>query len=85
MPPGNALRRALLVLLLYALGAWVVLLLGGWLRRVLALPMLFDELLRAGIYLGALVAVVLAWHYPRLAGGSGDDRGAPPRSGERRT
>lgn len=84
MPPGSAPRRAVLVLLFYALGAWVVLLLGGWLRRVLVLPMLFNELLRAGIYLGALVAALVAWHYPRLGGGSGDGSGSPPRSGERR-
>lgn len=84
MPPGTPLRRAVLVLLLYALGAWVVLLLGGWLRRVLVLPMLFDELLRAVVYLGAFVAAVLAWHYPRLAGGSGDDNGSSPSSGGRR-
>ena len=69
---GGALRRTVLVLLLYALGAWAILLVGGWLSRVLALPMLFDRMLHAGVLLGALVAAVMAWHYPRLAGGSGE-------------
>lgn len=80
------MRRTAVVLLAYALGAWAVLLVGGWLSRVLALPMLFEELLRAGIYLGALVAAVLAWHYPRLAGGSGDgSRRQGPPTEERRS
>jgi hypothetical protein len=82
---GGAVRRTVLVLLLYALGAWAVLLVGGWLSRVLALPMLFDRLLQIGLYLGVAVAALLAWHYPRLAAGSGDAGGPPAAPGERRS
>lgn len=79
------MRRTVVVLLFYALGAWAVLLVGGWLSRVLALPMLFDQLLQAGVLLGALVAAVMAWHYPRLAGGSGEgSRRQGPPTEERR-
>ena len=63
----GALRRTLLVLLAYAAGAWLVLLVGSWLRRVLSLPMLFEQLLHGGLLLGVVVAGILAWHYPRLA------------------
>lgn len=58
------------VLALYALGAYGVLALGVWLRRTLVLPPLFDGLLRVGLLAGALVAAALAWSYPRLATGS---------------
>lgn len=81
---GGAVRRTVVVLLFYALGAWAVLLVGGWLSRVLALPMLFDQLLQAGVYLGVPVAALLAWHYPRLAGGSGDGSDGPAPAGKRR-
>ena len=63
----GALRRTLLVLLAYAAGAWVVLLVGSWLRRVLSLPLLFEQLLHGGLLLGVAVAGLLAWNYPRLA------------------
>ncbi|MDX1646363.1 MAG: hypothetical protein R3304_04385 [Longimicrobiales bacterium] len=61
------LRRTLLVLLAYVVVAYPVVLLGGWLRRVLALPPLFETLLHGGLVLGVPVAAVLAWRYPELA------------------
>lgn len=74
MGDDGAFRRTLTVLLVYAAGAWVVLLLGQWLRSVLILPMIFDDLLRWGVYLGAGVAALMAWFYPSLAGGSSASR-----------
>lgn len=56
-----------MVLLLYAAGAWLVLLVGGWLRQVLILPLIFDQLLRWGVFLGAGVAAAMAWFYPAIA------------------
>lgn len=83
---SGAVRRTLTVLLAYAVVGWVVFLLGGWLRRVLALPPLFDELLTWGVYGGAGVAALMAWHYPTIAAGDeGSDGGGkvpgdpPPR------
>jgi len=64
---GGAVRRTVTVLLLYALGACIVLPLGAWLRRVLVLPSIFAELLRWGVYGGAVVAALVAWFYPRIA------------------
>lgn len=63
------LRRTIAVLLGYAAIAWVVLLFGGWLGRVLALPGLFDVLLRWGLVLGVPVAAAMAWHYPSIGHG----------------
>lgn len=60
----EAVRRTVMVLVVYAVVAWVVFLLGGWLRRVLALPPLFDDLLTWGVYGGAGVAALVAWYYP---------------------
>lgn len=65
------LRRVLWVLIAYAGGAWLVLLLAGWLLRVLALPPLFGMLVRVLVVVGAPVAALLAWRYPEL--GRGDD------------
>lgn len=62
----EAVRRTVMVLVVYAVVAWVVFLLGGWLRRVLALPPLFDDLLTWGVYGGAGVAALVAWHYPAI-------------------
>lgn len=76
------MRRVVTVLLIYVVAALAVLVLGEWLRRLLVLPMIFETLLRAGVYLGALVAAVLAWHYPRLATGS-DGRSDPDAAGRR--
>ena len=66
-------RRVIWVLIMYAAGAWLVLLLAGWLGRVLALPPLFATLVRALAVAGAPIAAVLAWLYPEL--GVGDDDG----------
>jgi uncharacterized membrane protein len=63
---GAPLRRVLAVLLAYAAGAWIVLLGARWLRRVLALPQLFDDLLLAALIAGVPVAAVVAWRYPDL-------------------
>lgn len=60
------LRRVLLVLIAYAAGAWLVLLLAGWLGRVLALPPLFATLVRGLAIVGLPVAIMLAWRYPEL-------------------
>jgi len=65
----GALRRVAVVLVVYAAIAWVALGGGGWLRRTLALPELFGTLLRVGLALGALAAIVLAWRYPELGRG----------------
>lgn len=62
-------RRVTLVLAVYVVVGWLVMGLAGWLRRVLALPELFDVLLRAGLLVGFPIAAVLAWHYPRLGVG----------------
>ncbi len=71
-------RRALAVLLVYAAGGWIVLMLGGWLRQVLVLPIVFSQLLRWGVLLGGGVAVGMAWFYPAIA--SGDGAAAPPEA-----
>ena len=65
MVPGG-LRRSVMVGVAYVVGAWLVLGLAGWLRGVLALPGLFTILLRWGLGGGLLVALLLAWHYPKL-------------------
>jgi len=72
------LRRVVKVLLMYLGVVWMVLGVGGWLRRALALPRLFETLLEGGLIGGAFVAVGLAWAYPSLA--AGDE---PERSGDR--
>lgn len=82
---GDApVRRVVAVLVVYAGGAWIVLRLGDWLRRVLMLPPLFDTLLRAGLLVGVVVAAALAWSYPRLAVGDGSDGEGRAGDGERR-
>lgn len=63
----SPLRRLLAVGLAYLVGGWVVLLFGSWLRRLLALPPLFETLLAWGVYGGFVVAMAIAWSYPRLA------------------
>lgn len=65
-------RRLVGVLLGYALLAWLALLLGGWLQRVLALPGLFETLLRWGVLAGTPIAGLVAWHYPSIGHGDGD-------------
>ena len=74
---GAPLYRVTSVLLVYAGAAWVVLGVAGWFRRALALPALFETLLRGGLLMGVVLAALLAWHYPRLGVGSdpvgGDD------------
>lgn len=60
------IRRVLSVALAYAVGGWVVLHFGGWLRRFLLLPPLFESLLRWGVMGGFFVALALAWSYPSL-------------------
>lgn len=67
MTPDAPLRRTVLVVLIYLVCAALLLAVGGWLRRILALPVLFETLLHAGVWLGAIVAAVLAWNYPKLA------------------
>lgn len=66
-------RRILSVLLGYLLVAWVVVMLADWLAAVLALPPMFDSMLRWGIGLGLPVALLIAWKYPEIGhhGGQG--------------
>ena len=66
---GSAVRRVLIVLLVYAAVAWLVLGGAGWLQTALALPQLFDDLLRLGLAVGVPIAIVIAWRYPHLGGG----------------
>jgi len=80
---GSPIRRVALVLVGYAATGWLVFHFGGWLRRVLVLPPLFDELLRVGLVVGVPIAAVLAWYYPRLGHGStAVDDGPPGGAGE---
>ena len=73
----GALRRVLPTLLIYAGVSWLVLGLSRWLRRVLALPGLFDALVFWGLVLGAALAVLVAWQYPTIV--EGQDQRARPR------
>ena len=63
----SALRRVTLTLVAYAVGAWVVLGAASWVRRELVLPEMFEELLRGAVWVGAVLAGLLAWHYPAIA------------------
>lgn len=58
--------------MVYVVLAIVVLLFADWVARLLALPPLFDTLLRWGLGLGLPIALLVAWHYPRIGvhGGS---------------
>lgn len=67
-----------LVGLFYALAAALVLGVAGWARPVLALPALFPRALRTALIGGLPVALVLAWHYPRI----GHHGAAPDREGQ---
>lgn len=78
----GAVGRTVTVLLVYAAVACVVLFVGEWLRRVLALPPLFDDLLTWGLWGGAGVAALMAWHYPAIATGSGPAGPEDPRADE---
>lgn len=69
-PVGRVVR----VLLAYGAVAWLVLLGAAWLRRVLALPGLFDDLLLALLLAGVPVAVVMAWRFPQLGHGESGAR-----------
>ena len=77
----SPLRRLVAVGLAYVLGGWVVLLFGGWLQRLLALPPLFERLLAWGVGLGFFLAMAMAWAYPALGthGRPVDGEGARPR------
>lgn len=76
MSGSSTARRVVTVLLVYALGAWIVLVGAGWLRPLLALPELFDRLLRLALIGGVPLAVLVAWLYPQM----GDSDGATGRS-----
>lgn len=60
------------VALAYLALGWVVLLFGGWLRTLLALPPLFEELLTWGVGAGFFGALALAWVYPSLGTHGGE-------------
>jgi hypothetical protein len=63
--------RVGIVLAVYAVGALLLLPLLGALQRLLILPELFLVLARVGLWLGAPLAVVLAWRYPDIGNGAG--------------
>ena len=73
-------RRIALTMLFYTGAAWVVLELSGWLRRVLALPALFETLLFWGVCGGAGLAAYMAWKYPEIVAEQ-EQRAGPPDSG----
>lgn len=78
----GALRRVVPTLLVYAAVSWLVLGLSRWLRRVLALPGLFDSLVFWGLVLGAAFAALLAWQYPEIVAGQDQrSRPRPPGAG----
>ncbi len=66
MKLSEGVRRVLSVMLGYAVVGWIVLVLAGWLATLLALPPLFDTLLRWGLVLGLPCALLIAWYYPRI-------------------
>lgn len=72
------IRRIAWVLLAYGFGAWLILNGASWFQRVLALPSLFETLLRGGLLAGIPIAVLVAWRYPELGGapleGAPEDR-----------
>lgn len=70
----SPVRRTVTVLVVYAAGAWLVLMVGGWLSQVLVLPLVFTQLLRWGVGLGAGVAAAMAWFYPAIAARDEDPR-----------
>ena len=81
----SPVRRTAIVLAVYIIAAWFVDDAAGWFRRVLALPTLFETLLRGGLWIGAPIAALLAWHYPSLGAGGrrvdspkGSEPGEPP-------
>ena len=63
---NGAARRAALVLVAYVCVAVLVIAVADWVRPVLALPASFPRLLRGLLALGLPVALLLAWHYPKL-------------------
>lgn len=64
----SAVARVGIVLVGYALGAWLLLPMLDGLQRVLFLPEMFGWMARAALLLGIPVAVVLAWRYPDVGG-----------------
>lgn len=68
-----ALVRAAWTAVVYPPVAWLVLVVAIRVRVLLALPASFVEILRWSLFGGFAVAVVLAWHYPKLG-----HHGAPP-------
>lgn len=68
---GSPVRRVLTVLVVYAVVGGIVLVGGSWLRQLLALPGVFEDLLRAFLLVGVPVAAVVAWRYPTLGDGAG--------------
>ncbi|HAY77075.1 MAG TPA: hypothetical protein DCY33_04475 [Gemmatimonadetes bacterium] len=69
---SEGVRRVLSVMLGYAVLGWIVLLMGDWVATVLALPVLFETLLRWGLGLGLPCALLIAWNLPRV-GQHGDE------------
>ena len=67
---SSVVGRVVKVLVVYDFVALLVWFLSGWLRRVLALPPIFETLVHGGLVLGLPIAIVLAWQYPALGHGS---------------
>lgn len=77
-PLGTALARVGKVLIVYAVAATV---LWGFLpgiQRTFLLPQLFGTVARGSLFLGAAVAAVVAWRYPRLGTDERDARAPGP-------
>jgi len=72
----EGVRRVAAVLVVYGVGSWVVLAGADWVAGALALPSLFDELLRWGLVVGAVVAMLVAWRFPEI--GEGEAPSADP-------
>lgn len=63
---GEVARRVAGVGLAYLVGAVLVVGVVDWVRPVLALPALFSRLVRVALAAGFVIALLLAWQYPRL-------------------
>jgi hypothetical protein len=82
--PGGP-RRVVLVAVGYLTTAVVVFRAADWVRPVLALPAAFTRLLGVGLAAGLPLALLLAWHYPKLGHhGMHADRVDPPEGGGER-
>ena len=71
----GALRRVVVTGLAYGAVGLLVLAVAGWVRPVLALPAAFPRMLRVMLLGGFPVALLIAWHYPRIGHHGGTPQG----------